>query len=38
MATFEPVTLTLPWLEPGGRPEIVRVLISRVTKRSVYAK
>ncbi|WP_370965225.1 tyrosine-type recombinase/integrase [Amycolatopsis sp. cg9] len=37
MATFEPVTLTLPWLEPGGRPETVRVLISRSTKRSVYA-
>jgi integrase len=37
MATFEPVTLTLPWLEPGGRPETVRVLIGRVIKRSAYA-
>lgn len=24
---FEPVTVTLPWLEPGGRPETVTLLI-----------
>jgi integrase len=26
---FEPVRVTLPWLEPGGRPETVRLLIRR---------
>jgi integrase len=26
---FEPVTVTLPWLEPGGRPEPARLLIRK---------
>ncbi|MGH3881504.1 MAG: tyrosine-type recombinase/integrase [Actinophytocola sp.] len=29
MATFEPVTVTLPWLTPGGAPETVRLLINK---------
>ncbi|WP_344425505.1 site-specific integrase [Amycolatopsis minnesotensis] len=28
-AEFEPVEVTLPWLEPKGRPETVRLLINR---------
>jgi integrase len=27
--SFEPVTVTLPWLEPGGRPETARLLIRK---------
>ncbi|MEV8611558.1 tyrosine-type recombinase/integrase [Amycolatopsis sp. NPDC051373] len=34
MSLREPMTLTLPWLEPGGRPETVRVLISRALRRT----
>ncbi len=29
MSTFEPVTVTLPWLTPGGEPETVRLLINK---------
>ncbi|MGW3961833.1 tyrosine-type recombinase/integrase [Amycolatopsis sp. NPDC005003] len=32
MERFEPVTVTLPWLEPGGRPETVRLLIRKVRR------
>ncbi|WP_370948180.1 tyrosine-type recombinase/integrase [Amycolatopsis sp. cg5] len=36
MENFEPVTVTLPWLEPGGRPESVRLLIRKVKERDRY--
>jgi integrase len=29
MNTFEPATVTLPWLTPGGAPETVRLLIDK---------
>jgi integrase len=29
LASFEPATVTLPWLEPGGRPATARLLIRK---------